>query len=127
ADGLADVVGPVRLAAEEVAVSAGHADRAPGRHDPRTGKEAVGDGATHRELDIVAPGEIPDRGHPGLDRFARPQEGFERRQRRGIVPHYPEGIRLAAEAEMHVRVDEAGQERATREIDAPAAGRPRLV
>src|SRR5882724_4071439 len=104
-----------------------HAHRAPRAEDARPREQSLGDCATHRELGIVAATQVAHGGHPGLHRLLGPPQGLEGGQRVGLVLHGADGIRLGAEAEVHVTVDETGQERATGKIDAPAPRSTRVI
>ena len=112
AHGLAHVVGAIGLAADQVpAVAAGHADTAPGAQDPRARDEAVADGVPHAQLGVVAAAEVAHGRHAGLQRLPRPQHRLDHGHRVRVALHRRGRIGLAAEAQVHVHVDQPGQQR----------------
>ena len=61
---------------------------------------------------------------PASHRLARAQQRADRGERQRLVAERAHRIGLRAQAEMHVAVDEPGQERVAGEIHAVAARRP---
>ena len=112
AHGLARVVGTIGLAADQVpAVAARHADALAGAQHARAGDEPLPDGVAHAQLGVLATAEVAHGGDAGLHRLPGAQRGLDDGQRLGVTLQAGGGIGLATEAEVHVHVDEAGQER----------------
>src|SRR5882724_7718745 len=121
------VIRPIRLAADPPAVAARHADGLAGGEDARPGGPSLIHCAPHRHLHIIAAAEVAHGGHARLHRLARAQERADRGDGGGLVPERAHRIRLRAQAEVDVTIDEAGQERVAGEIHAVAAGSLRGV
>ena len=107
----ADPVRPVGFPADEVAVAAGHGDDAPGGQDARPGHQAVLDGTGQLDHDAVGRPAVPDRGDAGVQGQLQVKESSQRGHGRTVRPGLREQVRRPVMAQVHVAVDEAGQQR----------------
>ena len=74
AHGLAHLVGPVGLAADQLpAVAARDADALARAQHARPGNGPAADGVAHAQLGVVAPAQVAHGGDAGLDRLPRAQ------------------------------------------------------
>ena len=88
---------------------------------------ALGDGAAHGELDVFAPAEVPHGGDAGLHGLLRAPQRLERGEGGRIVLERAHRVRLGAQTEMHVAIDETREQGVALEVDPAGARRPRDV
>ena len=113
----AQSLGPVRLAAEVPGVAAGDGDGLAAGDDAGAMAVPQLEGAAHVEDGAARPAEIAHRGDAGRQRTDGGERGRGGQHTVGLARRDLEGRAVAGQVEMHVGVDQAGQQRAARHVD----------
>ena len=117
AHGLADVVRTVGLATDPRPVAAGHANRQIGGDDPRPVDDARDLGVAQRGIGARPAAEGPHRGEARLECLARMDRRAPATQRVRLL-HLGQPVRTTAHREVDVAIDQTGQQRGVRCVDA---------